>query len=122
MNKGKFLVVDDKIEICKILENYLYGRGFDAKSAYSGAEAIELLKNEEFDLVLCDYIMPGVTGYDVVIFLNALEKRPKIGITTGGNELIRTREREEMKVDFFINKPFDLSELGKFINSVLNVA
>jgi len=122
MNKGKILVVDDKIEMCRILKDFLSERGFDVKSAHGGAEAIELLKNEEFGLVLCDYIMPGVTGYDVVMFLSALGKRPKIGIITGWDELVRTREREEMKVEFFIKKPFDFSELETLINSVLNVA
>ncbi len=122
MNKGKILVVDDKIEICKILEGYLYERGFDAKSAYCGDEAIELLKNEEFDLVLCDYLMTEVTGYDVTKSMDVLEKRPKIGIITGWSEFIKDKEREEMKVEFYIKKPFDFSELDKKISDVIGAS
>jgi CheY-like chemotaxis protein len=119
MNKGKILVVDDEIELCSILERLFCKRGYDVRSACGGTEAIELLKNEEFDLVLSDYVMPKVSGYDVAMFLDTLEKRPKIGIITGWGELIDTKEREEMKVSFVISKPFDLSELMKQVDDTL---
>ncbi len=121
MNKGKILVVDDDFRICRTLEEFLYIRGFDVKCTCDGAEAIELLKSEEFDMVLCDYVMPGVTGYDVARFLNGLDKRPKIGIITGWSELLRTKEKEEMNVDFFFKKPFDFSELETYINDTLDI-
>ena len=119
MNKGKILVIDDEIELCVILDRFFSKRGYDVMSAYSGTEAIALLKEEEFDLVLCDYVMPDVSGYDVAMFLNTLEKRPKIGIITGWGELINTNEREEMKVNFVTTKPFDFSELMKQVDDTL---
>ncbi len=120
MNKKKILVIDDENEICIILEKFFSKRGCDVRSTYSGTEAIVLLKNEEFDLVLTDYVMPKVSGYDVAMFLDTLEKRPKIGILTGTSELIGTKEREEMKVSFVMRKPFDFSELERHINGALN--
>ncbi len=120
MNKKKILVIDDQIELCSILERFFCKRGYDVRSAYSGTEAIVLLKNEEFDLVLSDYVMPKVSGYDVAKFLDTLEKRPKIGIITGSSELIHTKERDEMKVSFVISKPFDLSELERLIEGALS--
>ncbi len=121
MNKGKILVVDDDVILGKMVKEFLSNAGFNVKSIYGGAEAIELLRNEEFDLVLCDYIMSNVMGYDVATFLNKMEKKPKIGIITGWSEQIRTREREEMNVDFFIKKPFKFLALEKQINSVLGI-
>jgi DNA-binding response OmpR family regulator len=120
VNKKKILAIDDVIDLCSILEKFLCKRGYDVRSAYSGTEAIVLLKNEEFDLVLTDYVMPKVSGYDVAMFLDTLVKRPKIGILSGSSELIGTKEREEMKVSFVIRKPFDFSELERHINGVLN--
>ncbi len=120
-NKAKVLVVDDDIRICSIVQEFLSNKGFNARDAHGGAEAIELLKNEEFDLVICDYVMPGVTGYDVAKFLHCLDERPKIGIITGWSELLKAKEREEMDVDFFIKKPFDFTELEKFINDTLDI-
>ncbi len=121
MSKGKILVIDDEIEICNVLERFLSKRGYDVRSAYSGTEAIALLKNEEFDLVLSDYFMTKVSGYDVAMFLDTLEKRPKLGIITGSIELINTKEIEEMKVSFVVKKPFDLSEILNHINDVLDM-
>ncbi len=120
MSKGKILVIDNEIEICNVLERFLSKRDYNVRSVYSGTEAIALLKNEEFDLVLSDYFMTKVSGYDVAMFLDTLEKRPKLGIITGSIELIGTKEREEMKVSFVIRKPFDLSEVSNHIKGVIN--
>ncbi len=119
MTKGKILVVDDEIRLCSIMEELLCKRGYDARSVYSGTEAIELIKKEEFDLVLCDYVMPEITGYDVAILLNVLEKKPKVGIITGERDLIGVKEREDMKIDFIVEKPVNYSELTKLINDTL---
>ncbi len=121
MNKGKVLVVDDDVVFGKVVKEFLSNTGFNVKSVDGGAEAIELLKNEEFDLVLCDYIMSSVMGYDVATFLNKMAKKPKIGIITGWSEQIRAKEREEMNVDFLVKKPFEFPELEKEINSVLGI-
>ncbi len=118
MSKGKILVIDDEIDLCIVLERFLCKRGYDVRGAYSCTEAIVLLENEEFDFVLSDYIMPKVSGYDVAMFLDTLEKKPKFGIITGSSELIHTKEREEMKVSFVIRKPFDFLDLTKHINDV----
>ena len=84
----RILVVDNDIRLCRIIEGFLCKRGYDTRSAYSGAGAIELLKNEEFDLMLCNYVMPKVSGHDVVKSLDALKKRPKVGIITGWGERV----------------------------------
>ncbi len=70
--------------------------------------------------MLSDYFMTKVSGYDVAMFLDTLEKRPKLGIITGSSELINTKEIEEMKVSFVIKKPFDLSEILNHIKDVIN--
>ncbi len=118
INKGKILVIDNEIEICSILEKFLSKKGYNVRSAYGGTEAITLLKNEKFGLVLSDYFMAEVSGYDVAMFLDTLEKRPKLGMITGSSELISTKEIEEMKVSFVVKKPFDLSEILNHINDL----
>jgi two-component system response regulator HydG len=119
MKKGKILVVDNEYKICMTIKELLDKKGYSVRITFSGTGAFELLKNEEFDLVLCNYLMPKVSGYDVVKSLDVLENRPKVGIITRLGERIDTKEREEMKVDFFINKPFDSSELMKQVDGTL---
>jgi CheY-like chemotaxis protein len=118
-NNLRVLVVDDEENICFILDEFLSECGHKVKTVDNGADAINLIKFEDFDLVLCDLAMPDVSGYDVVEVLNSLEKSPKIGIITGWNEEFKPVEGQEFKVDFVVRKPFDLSELVKHINDVI---
>ena len=117
MAKGlSILVVDDEEEICNILDKFFSRVGHMVKAVSSGAEAIELAKREDFDLVICDLTMPGVTGYDLIKALNELDKVPKIGISTGSIEDYSSAEVNALKADFIINKPFRLLELANKIN------
>ena len=117
MAKGlSILVVDDEEEICNILDKFFSRVGHMVKAVSSGAEAIELAKREDFDLVICDLTMPGVTGYDVIKALNELDKVPKIGVSTGSIEDYSSAEANALKADFIINKPFRLLELANKIN------
>ena len=114
--KLRVLVVDDEKDICEILERFLTTDGHIVKTVNNGAEAIDLARKEQFDLVLSDLVMPDNTGYDVVMALNELESRPKIGIITGWSEDLTSLEKENLKVDFIIKKPLHLSVITKHIN------
>jgi len=113
----RILVVDDEDVICNILDKFLSRDGHKVKTVDNGADAIELIKKEEFDLLLCDLAMPDVFGYDVIKAFNGLEKRPKIGIITGWAEKLKQIE-EGIEVDFIIKKPFKFLELQKQINDL----
>jgi DNA-binding NtrC family response regulator len=98
-------VVDDEEAICDILDKFFVGSGHKVKTVDNVADAINIIKTEDFDLVLCDLVMPDVSGSDVIKFLNELKKRVKIGIITGWGETLKPIE-EGMNVDFVIRKPF----------------
>lgn len=119
LEKLRILVIDEE-EICSILEEFFSKDGHDVKSVISGTEATKILKGEEFDLVLCDLVLPDLSGHDVIEIVDKLDKKPKIGLITGWDEKIETNDTEELKVDFIIRKPFDFSELTKHINDVLS--
>jgi len=110
------LVVDDEEKICNILGTFFSREGHMVKAVNNGAEAIEMAKREDFDLVISDLAMPDVTGYDVVKALNELDKVPKIGISTGSFDNYSSVEINALKADFIINKPFKLIELANKIN------
>ncbi len=112
------LVVDDEKQTCDILAEFLSRSGYKVKTAYSGTDAIELIKSESFDLVLCDHVMPDVTGCAVARFIDELEKRPRIGIITGWGEINKCISGEGVEVDFVVKKPFEVSELAKHINKL----
>ncbi|MBT6049956.1 MAG: PAS domain S-box protein [Candidatus Scalindua sp.] len=115
------LVVDDERAICKILDKFLTSGGHNVKIVDNGADAINMIEGEVFDLVLCDLAMPNVFGIDVIKAANLLEKRPRIGIISGWEEKLKPLEREGMNVDFILKKPFKFSELSKHINDAFGV-
>ncbi|MCP4265700.1 MAG: response regulator [Candidatus Brocadiaceae bacterium] len=76
--------IDDDEEICNILKKYFERGGHKVQSVNNGADAIKLIEEEEFDLVLCDMVMLGIRGSDLVMAITKnTEIRPIIGVTTG---------------------------------------
>ncbi|MCP4269336.1 MAG: PAS domain S-box protein, partial [Candidatus Brocadiaceae bacterium] len=112
------LVIDDMKDIRSLLEGFFTNGGHTVKSAEGGNMAIELIKMEAFDIVLCDLVMPDISGYEVIEVMNRIEKRPKIGLMTGWSERIETEDHNDLNVDFIIKKPFKLAELTKHINEL----
>ena len=116
----RILVVDDEQDICKVLNKFFSDQGHNVRCVDNGTEAIKLLKSENFDLVLCDLVMPEVSGRDVIKELNTLDKKPKVGLVTGWSEELESSHNEDLQIDFIIRKPFDFSDLSKQINNVFN--
>ncbi len=117
----RVLVVDDKEEIRSLLKMFFVKNGHTVKTAESGNRAVEVLKTEIFDLVLCDLVMSDMSGHEVVAGLNRIEKRLKIGVMTGWSEKIETEDKDELNVDFIIRKPFKFPVLTEHINIALGV-
>jgi PAS domain S-box-containing protein len=117
VRKLRILVVDDNEDVCEIMYGVLARGGHAVKTVDDGVEAIELAGREEYDLVLCDLLMPKIHGYDVIKAVSKLDKIPKIGIMTGWNEKLKPIG-EDCKVDFILKKPFKYAELAKHINEL----
>ncbi len=113
----RILVLDDEEAICAVLDQFITTSGNKVKTVNSGSDALDIVRSESFDLVLCDLAMPDISGYDIIEVLNKLEKRPKIGIITGWGEELNLK-KEGMDVDFIARKPFIFSELTKQINDL----
>ena len=116
--KLRILVIDDNEELCVVIDKFLTRGGHTVETFNNGAEAIELAREKDVDLVLCDLAMSGVTGYDVVKALNDLDETPKICIATGWGEKLKPMDEESLTVDFVIKKPFNLLELEKKISDL----
>lgn len=111
----KILVVDDEMLNLQVLLNLLYLHGYSVTSALTGKEALKLIRNEKFDLVILDVMMPKMSGYEVcsiirkefslvelpVIMLTAKSQLSNIcmGFQCGANDYaIKPFEKEELLV------------------------
>jgi response regulator RpfG family c-di-GMP phosphodiesterase len=68
-NQARILIVDDEPDTVGLIELTLRPAGYKLSLAYSGADALNMLRNETFDLLLLDVMMPEITGFDVIRLL-----------------------------------------------------
>ena len=110
-NRIKILIVEDEKMLAEILSDTLSDRNFDVHLAYDGIHALEVIKQEPFDVIVSDVMMPNLDGYSLakklrnegcntpILFLTALSATEDVvkGFETGGND--------------FLKKPFAIDEL-----------
>ena len=114
----KILVVDDEEKLREMVRNYLTNDGFIVIEAADGAEAIELHQKERPDLIVLDWMMPGVNGLDVCKSIRQLGNTPVIMLTAKTEEVDKLLGLE-LGADDYITKPFSLRELVARIKAVL---
>ncbi|MEP1593664.1 MAG: response regulator, partial [Halieaceae bacterium] len=103
------LVVDDNEPSRDILQEYLRSFGYTVTLAESGEEALQIMRpTHDFDLILLDWMMPGMTGLDVALAVRETESPPKIVLLSSWN--MPSSEHQAM-VDAFLAKPVKPSAL-----------
>lgn len=121
MNKYKVLIVDDEEDLRELLRYNLNKEGFQAVAVESGEECLELLKNESFDIILLDLMMPKIGGLETCRILKSsdqIKSTPIIMVTAKGEESDIVIGLE-LGADDYITKPFSNRVLIARINSVL---
>ncbi len=116
----RILVADDVKEISEVLYMFLSKRGYHVDSVENGDDAIKLLENGNYDLLLCDLGMPDVSGWDVIKVAKSLDIKPKVGLITGWADTIDSLEGDAMGFDFIISKPIKLKILWAQIREILS--
>ena len=106
------LVMDDEEEICKIFTNWLSTEGHRVKSVLTGREAIELVKNEYFNVAFLDIIMPGIPGNIVLEEIKRISPKTKIVMITGKlmNDYLLNKLIQK-GASGCIQKPFGIEEI-----------
>ncbi|HRS41735.1 MAG TPA: response regulator, partial [Dysgonamonadaceae bacterium] len=66
MKKTRFLWVDDEIELMKPYRLFLEEKGYELESANNGRDAVDLCRNEHFDMIFLDEHMPGISGLETL--------------------------------------------------------
>lgn len=115
----KILLIDDDVDLTSLLSTYLSNNGFAVDAVHSGPEALKHLdKNIQYDLMVLDIQMPGMTGLELLPQLRARIKTPVIMLTGRGEEVDRILGLE-MGADDYLGKPCNPRELLARINAVL---
>ena len=115
------LVIDDDVELCKLVTRYLTQEGFQIQSVNAGASGAELALSGNYALIVLDVMMPGVNGFDVLRRIRAHSRIPVLMLTAKGDALDRVLGLE-MGADDYLPKPFNPQELAARIRAILRRA
>ena len=117
----RILVVDDDENILNLEKTILEQKGFSVTTAGGGNEALKILAEQGFDLILLDVMMPEVDGFTVCRKIKddpRLKEIPVIFLTAkGGGEALA--EGFESGAVMYINKPFTANKLLTIVNTML---
>ena len=117
MEKKHILIVDDEPQIGKIFGLKLKLAGYDVSTITSGAEAINLISKQNFDILLLDILMPDVTGLDVLEKVREFSQIPIIVFTARPDVF---EIAKSMGANDYISKPLNPEHLVQKIKKVLN--
>jgi DNA-binding response OmpR family regulator len=122
--KKKILIIEDDMNISKILRIMLLKNGFVTAAAYDAITGKTAIVANAPDLILLDISMPGGSGIEIAEFVTTNPKfsaTPIIIITASGNPEVKAKA-EELGVLAYLEKPFDLKKILEIINKELNVS
>lgn len=117
---SRVLIVDDEKAMAKALEIKLQKSGIAAHAVFSGDEAINQLKNNEYNLVLLDIMMPGIDGWAVLTKIKEMRLSVKVIITSNlSQEEDIVRAKNLGAIEFLIKSDSSLSAIIEEVKSYL---
>ena len=117
--KRKILIVDDAGPVVVLCVNVLQALGYAVKGANRGETALELMRKEPFDLMVLDYKMPGMTGFEVFQEARVLHPNMAVVLVTGHGTPEIINEANRMGFNAILLKPFTSDELRGTVEKVL---
>lgn len=117
----KILLVDDEIEVCKVIREYLEKKKFQVYEAHNGKEALEAIKKIVPDLIILDVLMPVMDGFEVLQKVKRNKSYADIPVImlTVRSEPEHLNKGISLQADFYLPKPFQLGNLMSFINLIV---
>jgi DNA-binding response OmpR family regulator len=115
---NKILIVEDDDDINRILKKYTENAGYQVLSAYSGTEAKLLLSMEQFDLILLDLMIPGISGEKLIKEIRVNDNIP-ILVISAKSTLEDKVQTLKIGADDYMTKPFEREEVIARVEAIL---
>ena len=119
MDKMKILVVDDEEKIRHVIREYAEFEGYEVSEAKDGMEAISKCKEEDFDIIIMDIMMPKLDGFSAIKEIRKTKNTPVLMLSARGEEYDKLFGFE-IGIDDYVVKPFSPKEVMARINAILS--
>ncbi len=119
--KSRILVVDDDVELCQLIREYVANEPWDVECVHDGAEGLDRALAGEHRLVILDIMLPGMSGLDVLRRLREKRRTPVLMLTARGEDVDRIVGLE-LGADDYLPKPFNPREMVARVRAILRRA
>ncbi len=114
----RILVIDDDVGLCELVTEYLAPENYEVEAVHDGEAGVRRALSGEHALVVLDFMLPGINGFEVLRRIRAASRLPVVMLTARGDELDRIVGLE-IGADDYLPKPFNPRELVARISAVL---
>src|SRR6204780_4893979 len=114
----RILVIDDDVELCHLVGEYLRAEGFATECVHDGESGLKKATAEEYLLAVLDVMLPGINGFEVLRRIRATSRLPVLLLTARGEDVDRIVGLE-IGADDYLPKPFNPRELLARIRAIL---
>lgn len=115
----KVLIVDDDPSICRLLDKVMHSNGLDTVVVNSGIDALNVIKNHTFDIILMDVMLGDMEGFDVIKRIRNQGINTPVMIVSGRNEDYDSLYGLSLGADDYITKPFRPIVLGAKVKALI---
>lgn len=121
MTKTRILIVDDQPDVRMALQMSVkkMNAQYAVSVASDGFEALDLLREEPFDLVITDYMMPGMDGLELIESIRALSPNTQLIATSALQSKTLGKLLDEARVSYFLPKPFSRDDVHQLVQEAL---
>ena len=131
MIRPKILIVDDDEEICEEMASILQGEGYFVNKAFDGLQAKNALERDNYNLLLLDLKIGGLSGFDILKIVKERYPKAKVLVISARpmrehprHAILTDEEKQEEKIlklaDGYVNKPFDVEVLLDIIHELIS--
>lgn len=117
---AKILIIDDDTDICQLLDRFLKRKGHDTSYVTSGKKALTYLRENEVDIVFCDFRLPDTDGKELLISIKELNPKTQVIIITGYSDVKVAVEVIKNGAFDYITKPLLPEEILMLVDKALS--
>jgi len=119
---SKILLIEDDQDLAAKIKDELTAERYTVEVSHDGAEACDLLRTFDYDLIISDWMLPGKSGVEIIRELRDRKKATPVLMLTGKSSIENKEEGMDTGADDYLTKPFQMRELSLRVRTLLRRA